>query len=126
MLSPASALVKRLEDEIRTMPVVDLHSHLFGGGSTRQARTLLDLVGYHFVESDLIGAGMPADTFTNADRTDPEGASAAIQRALPYLPYCRNTGTFQCLETMLIDLYEIDAPLAPENVRAGASAAECW
>ena len=118
MHTPSNALAARLEEEIRRMPIVDLHSHLFMGGGSCQARTLLDLVGYHFVEADLVTAGMAPETFADADPSDPESAYDAIQKAVPYLALCRNTGTFQCLESMLADLYGIESPLAQEHVRA--------
>ena len=45
MQQASSALVNRLEAVIRTIPIIDLHSHLFMRGGSCQARTLLDLSG---------------------------------------------------------------------------------
>lgn len=90
---------------INETPTVDIHTHVKPGAP--QARSLYEMIGYHFVTADLDCAGMPEEAVTKNKLTDFE----RVERMIPYFKYCRNTGTYQCLEAILTDLYDIEDPL---------------
>ena len=43
-----SKVLKDIEEIIEKTPVIDVHTHL-GGEGIRQARTLADIISYHWV-----------------------------------------------------------------------------
>ena len=53
-----NAKVKRVEEALAEVPVLDIHTHLVGG--RLGARGLHDVLLYHMVISDLYAAGCPS------------------------------------------------------------------
>jgi hypothetical protein len=92
------------------MPAADVHSHL-GTGRVRQARTLADIVSYHWLSVELARAKR---TRIEADPVgDPGGY---VREVLPFFPAIRNTVNHYAFMGMLRDLYGIeDRTLTPAN-----------
>lgn len=104
----SKSLYESLLQEIKKTPKLDIHTHVKPGSP--QAQSLYEMMGYHFVAADLDCAGMPEEAVTKNKLTDYE----RVEKMIPYLKYCRNTGTYQCLETILKDLYRIEDPLGAD------------
>ncbi len=116
-MNTSKDLYSSLLTEINKTPIIDVHTHVKPGSP--QARSLYELIGYHFVTADLDCAGMPEEPVTDNALSDYE----RVEMMIPYLKYCRNTGTYQCLEAILVDLYGIEDPLGA-NWKAAFEAVE--
>ena len=86
-----NANVKKVEEALADVPVLDVHTHLVGG--KLGARGLHDVLLYHMVVSDLYAAGCPNGArFTQFPaRPDQTEAHQRIEQALPFLPAIQNT-----------------------------------
>lgn len=98
---------------VQKTPSVDVHTHI-GGEGIRQARTLADLVNYHWVRLELVRAG--ADTTgISVDDTPDEFMTTVI----PYFNVIKNTANHWCLMAMLKGLYGFeDRTLTADNWKA--------
>lgn len=105
-----SELCERLRGAMDAMRVADVHSHL-GGGGRRQARTLADIVSYHWLSKELErakGRAIAADP-----RHDPDGY---LREVAPLFPAIRNTVNHYAFLGILRDLYGFEArTLTPAN-----------
>jgi glucuronate isomerase len=104
-MKKSKILYESLLREIKQTPKLDIHTHV--KPAAPQARSLYEMMGYHFVTADLDCAGMPEEAVTKNNLTDYE----RVAKMIPYFKYCRNTGTYLCLEAILKDLYRIEDPL---------------
>lgn len=108
-------LVRRLEEALGAIPVIDIHTHLVGG--KLGARGLHDVLLYHMVVSDLYAAGCPSGgrlTQFPAWPTEKE-AQARLEEAIPFLPHIQNTSSFWGVRFVLADLYQWTLPITMEN-----------
>jgi len=98
-------------DAVGNMPLADVHTHLGAQEGRRQARTLADLVSYHWLHLELVRAG--ADVPQELAGKDP---SAYLRGMAPFFSRIRNTSNHFCFSGMLRDLYGLDGrTLTPEN-----------
>ena len=104
-------------DEISSLPVLDIHTHLVGGKLS--ARGLHDILLYHMSISDLYAAGCKdAGRLTEYPRWPTRDETIIrIERALPFLDASRNTSTAWCIRRILSDLYAWKAPITVDNWR---------
>lgn len=103
---------RRIREAMDSMRIFDVHSHL-GGGGYRQARTLADIISYHWLATELIRAAgrRPASD----PQQDPEGY---IREVLPYFPMISNTSNHYALMGILKDLYGLkDRTITEANWR---------
>jgi len=114
------AAVEAILDET---PRVDPHTHIHCDRPA--APDLAALLGYHWVQSELVAVGMP-----KADLDPSRPAEERLRLMRPYLNRIRNTAVGWCLARILQDLYEFPGPIAtPEHLddltaRVGATAAD--
>lgn len=105
--------MKNVQHQIRermdTMEVADVHTHL-GVSGFRQARTLADIVSYHWLNVELVRAG--ADVLSEKDADD---SDSYMEKVLPCFPAIRNTSNHYCLMGMLKDLYGFNERTLTEN-----------
>lgn len=105
---------------LRQVPAIDVHSHL-GQYGFPQARTLADLVAYHWLSLGLMRAGAELaydDRWLSREfaQANPDGF---MIRALPYFPAIAHTGIHFCLMAILRDLYGChDRTITLDNWRA--------
>jgi hypothetical protein len=98
-------ITRNLEDALRELPVIDVHTHLVGGKLA--ARGLHDILLYHMVISDLYAAGCPSGARLSQYPAWPsrEESHARIDEAIPYLPQIRNTSSYWGVRLILSELY---------------------
>jgi len=84
---------------IQELPVIDVHTHI-GGEGIRQARTLADIVSYHWVNLELSRVGANVSGI-NVGK-DPNEYMSAV---LPFFNEIKNTSNHWCLMKILKDLY---------------------
>ena len=108
-------LQAELFDELCSMPLLDVHTHLVDG--KLGARGLHDVLLYHMGVSDLYAAGCPSGARLTQFPGWPsrEEAHQRIVEALPYLKYVRNTGISWGIRLILEDLYGWKEPVGPDN-----------
>jgi hypothetical protein len=114
---------RHLKAAIETLPAVDVHTHL-GLRGQRQARTLADLVAYHWLQTELLRAGASVTRREAAENPD-----AYMEKAAPVFGAIRSTSNHYCFIGMLRDLYGFDGRTldagnwrrADEAVRAHAA-----
>ena len=109
-MTESNDLRKRLADALDAIPVIDVHSHMRVGKP--QADHLADILLYHHLGSELISAGLPADTIWRDELphelVDPGiPPKDRVRSALPYLRRIRNTAVCCLLRTLLADLYDV-------------------
>jgi glucuronate isomerase len=106
-----------LEQALKEIPVLDVHTHLVGGKLA--ARGLHDVLLYHMVISDLYAAGGPSGSRLTQYPNFPtsEEAHQRIEEALPYLPHIRNTSSYWGVRIILGDLYDWHEPVTESNWR---------
>ncbi len=113
----AKNLEMELLEALRSVPMMDAHTHLTGG--RLGARGLHDIILYHMVVADLYSAGCPS----GARLTEFPGwptvkeAHARLQEAIPYLKHVRNTSCFWGAKIILKELYGWDKQITPGNWR---------
>uniref|UniRef100_A0A7C2ZVJ9 Glucuronate isomerase n=1 Tax=Ignisphaera aggregans TaxID=334771 RepID=A0A7C2ZVJ9_9CREN len=93
-------IYEELLKEISEIPIVDIHQHL--NPARLAAKTIEDIVFYHYIVTELASAGMDREEFEKAVHKD------RISKALPYFKYVRGTSTFWCLRQILKNIYGID------------------
>jgi glucuronate isomerase len=110
-----SHLADDIFNELLTVPVLDIHTHLVDGHLG--ARGLHDIILYHMSISDLYAAGCPSGGRLTEYPGWPsqEEAHARLAEAIPYLPYTRNTAIAWGVRLVLEDLFGWKEELTPEN-----------
>ncbi len=102
-----------LRSALAEIPAIDVHSHL--NPRALAARSLGDLLFYHFVTTELLAAGAPPESLS---RELP--AEERLERCLPYFPFIANTSTWWCIRQIMSDLYDIDFSILDRHrLRAG-------
>ena len=93
-------------DEISSLPVLDVHTHLVGGKLS--ARGLHDILLYHMSISDLYAAGCSDSERLTEFQGWPtrDEIIIRIERALPFLDASRNTSTAWCIRRIQSHLYD--------------------
>ena len=109
-----TALSHEIEESLKTVPVLDAHTHL--DATHLCARGLHDVLLYHMVVSDLVSAGCPDRGRLPEAPTDGE-AAARIERALPFLPGIANTSCAWGLRIILEELFGWKAAVTADNWR---------
>jgi glucuronate isomerase len=106
-----NANVRKVEEALADVPVLDVHTHLVGG--KLGARGLHDVLLYHMVVSDLYAAGCPNGARLTQFPAWPDQAEASrrIEQALPFLPAIQNTSCFWGVRLILRDLYGWKEPV---------------
>ena len=109
-MNESTDLRARLRAAIDAIPVIDVHTHL--RIDRPHAGHLADVVLYHHLGSELISAGLPADTIWRDELphelADPRRPPKdRVRSALPYLRRIRNTAVGCLLRTLLEDLYDV-------------------
>ena len=107
-----SKLYEEFLAELSAMAAFDAHTHL--DVAHLSARGLHDILLYHMVISDLYSAGCP-DGARLPEEPSEEEAAMRLERAVPYVPYIRNTGCYWLMETILRELYDWEEPVTPQN-----------
>jgi len=108
-------LYHELCEDMRTVPLLDAHTHLVDG--KLGARGLHDVLLYHMAVSDLYGAGCPSGARITQYPGWPTEAEAhqRVCEALPYLKLVHNTSTSWGIRLILEDLYGWNTPLDADN-----------
>ena len=104
----SQGLRQRLATAIEGLPVVDVHTHL--RWQQPAATNLMDLLGYHYITTELGSAGWKYARFRAA-----KTAEAKMATMLPYFPLIRNTSTFWGLMQICHGLFDFNA----ETITAG-------
>ena len=78
----ATDLIRALEEGLREIPLLDIHTHLDAAHLT--ARGLHDVLLYHMIVSDLGSAGCPSRARLSED-PDEDEAQARLAEAIPYV-----------------------------------------
>ncbi|RAP76578.1 hypothetical protein [Paenibacillus montanisoli] len=104
-----------IEEALKEVPVLDIHTHLTGRRLT--ARGLQDILLYHMAISDLYAAGCPNGSRLTEFPNFPaeEEAQQRIREAIPYLSRVRNTSTSWGIRIILEDLYDWKTPVDESN-----------
>ena len=107
-----------IDDELKQVPVLDVHSHLLP--EQVMARDLCDILHYHHVGSELISSGLPVEDIWLDGRPHDAGMldiprRELVRRALPYLHNIRNTTLGYFLRTILEDLYGVEGGFVDEK-----------
>lgn len=110
-------LEQQLEEALRDIPMMDIHTHLNGG--SLGARGLHDVLLYHMSISDLYaaGSGHGARLTEFPGRPSAEEAEHRLMEAIPYLLHVKNTSTFWGVRTILSDLYDWHGEITADNWR---------
>jgi hypothetical protein len=108
-------LQAEFSEELRSMPLLDAHTHLVDGRLA--ARGLHDILLYHMAISDLYAAGCPvgARLTQYPGWPTPEEAHQRIRKSLPFLKYVRNTSISGGIRLVLEDLYGWKEPVEAGN-----------
>ena len=101
-------LSRSIERLIDATPIVDPHTHIHCDRPS--SPDLAALLGYHWVQTELIAVGMPRDDLDPSLPPDER-----IQRIIPYLGRMRNTAMSWCIDRILRDLYDFDGPFVDES-----------
>ena len=111
----AATLSQEIEEALREIPVIDIHTHLVGGKLS--ARGLHDILLYHMVITDLYSAGCPSGMRLSEYPKWPTTKEAhnRIREALPFLKHINNTSSFWCVRTILKELYDWDQAVGESN-----------
>ena len=115
----SKSLRDRLSDEMKEVPVLDMHCHL--SGERPAAKNLADIVLYHHVWIEMMSSGMDQYAVTKTglcqEGSDPGmPVDERIRIALPYLKNIRQTACACLLRTILKDLYGVaEGELTEEN-----------
>ncbi len=99
-----------LSGAVQEMPAIDVHSHQ-GTGGIWQARSLWEILSYHWLGTDLRCAGCPAELFSNSS-LDPR---EKVRQAVPWARLARNTVNHWCFMNLVRDLYGFEAPYLDES-----------
>jgi len=105
------ASYNRLLDEIDSMGIIDIHTHIDPAHPT--ARGPWEILLYHYVTTELRSAGVPADLLS--EERDMEEKVVGV---VPYLQLIKNTTTYWCLSRILKDLYGFEEELKETNYPA--------
>ena len=97
-----------LMDEINSMELIDIHSHIDPTHPT--AVNPGEIMLYHYIVTELRSAGVP-DAILSGDK-DP---MMKVKEVIPYLRSIRNTTTYWCLTRILRDLYGFEGELIEDN-----------
>jgi hypothetical protein len=105
-------LTQRIHDEIQRIPAIDVHSHL-GAQGLRKARTLADIVSYHWIMLELRRAGADVEPVSMV-----EDGEAYMHKVAPYFGAVRTTSNHFTLMGMLRELYGFEQrTITPDNWR---------
>lgn len=111
MSTTVQTLSRRIERMIEQTPIIDPHTHIRIDQPT--APDLASLMSYHWVRTELVAVGMPAQDFDPALPADER-----VRRSIPYLKKMRNTAMAWCLYRIFRDLYDFaDHDLTEGNYR---------
>ncbi|SPE60745.1 hypothetical protein SBV1_480028 [Verrucomicrobia bacterium] len=112
-----NSTVERMEDALRELPILDVHTHLCGAKLAAQG--LHDVLLYHMLVSELYAAGCPSGARLTQFPNWPsrEEAHERIQEALPFLRFIQNTSGWWGVRTILADLYDWREPITADNWR---------
>jgi hypothetical protein len=110
-------LERELEEGLKQIPILDVHTHLCGGKLGAQG--LHDVLLYHMSISDLYAAGSPNGARLTEFPQWPSEKEAhqRIEEAIPHLHNVRNTSIFWGVKTILSDLYHWNEPITRDNWR---------
>ncbi|RUL88086.1 hypothetical protein [Tautonia sociabilis] len=108
MFTTMPGLAQSIERLIDATPIIDPHTHIHCDRPS--APDLAALLGYHWVQTELIAVGMPKDDLDPALPVDER-----IRRMIPYLARMRNTAMSWCVDRILWDLYEFAEPAVTES-----------
>jgi glucuronate isomerase len=99
-----------LSQIVQETPAVDVHSHQ-GTNGVWQARSLWELLSYHWLGADLRCAGCPREIFS-AEDMDPRDRTREAAR---WSALTRNTVNHWCFMNIAQDLYGFSDPYLDEN-----------
>ena len=108
MFTSEPSLTQRIERLIRDQTIVDPHTHI--RCDRPSAPDLASLMGYHWVQTELIAVGMPREDLDASLPPDER-----VRRAIPYLRRMRNTAVSWCFYRILRDLYDFQDPHLTEH-----------
>jgi hypothetical protein len=109
--------VRRMEEALGELPVLDVHTHLCGAKLAAQG--LHDVLLYHMIVSELYAAGCPSGARLTQFPNWPSRKEAheRIREALPYLRFIQNTSGWWGVRIILGDLYDWHEPITADNWR---------
>ena len=118
---------RALVEKVFATPLIDTHEHLIeeherlaGASHPRVQADDWSLLLSHYLNSDLVVAGMPRDTYDRffSARTDPVDKWALIE---PYWPAVKNTGYGQAVRIAMQRLYDVEdlSAATVKKVQAG-------
>ncbi|HEY3396572.1 MAG TPA: hypothetical protein VGM19_02835 [Armatimonadota bacterium] len=85
---------------VQETPAVDVHSHQ-GVKGVWQARSLAEILSYHWLRFDLLAVGAPMEDY-RVSTMDPR---EQVRRVAPYFKLVRNTVNYWCFANLARDLY---------------------
>lgn len=101
------SIFRKIYDEIKDIPVVDIHTHL--NPLHLKSKDLSEIVLYHYIATELVTSGMPQEILNIEDKNE------RVRRSLPFLKNIRNTSTFWALKRILSDLFSFSEELSEES-----------
>jgi hypothetical protein len=116
-VSVSERLADQIYEDLRSVPIIDPHTHLVGG--KLGARGLHDVLLYHMAVSDLYAAGCRSGARLTQYPGWPDDSESRtrIREALPYLGDVQNTSTSWGVRIILKDLYGWEKPITEDNWR---------
>jgi len=98
----------KLIDEINSIEMIDIHSHIDPTHPT--AMNPGEILLYHYIVTELRSAGVPAAILS--EDKDPK---KKVKEAMPYLRSISNTTTYWCLMRILRDIYGFEGEFGHGN-----------
>lgn len=95
---PPQNLRQRLGAAIDALRVIDIHTHL--RWQQPSAQNLVDILGYHYITTELESAGWSYAKFRAA-----KSPEAKLATMVPFFPRIANTATWWCFMQMARDLF---------------------
>jgi hypothetical protein len=105
----------RIRTGIEEIPVIDIHTHL-GTGGMWQARSLADILFYHWLGTELRNAGCPEEICApKGDSAQAQDPRDRVRLAVPYCARIRNTSNYWVFSGLMRNLYGIEGGLTEKN-----------
>jgi predicted TIM-barrel fold metal-dependent hydrolase len=106
-VSRSDKVYREIAEQVRNTPFVDTHEHLMEEKTTLAQKGDWTLTLGHYLASDFLTAGMPAEDHKKFFSSTLE-PKAKWQLLAPYWPFVKNTGYGQAAQITLKELYHVE------------------